>query len=193
MLTLWSYVFLALAHRYDMILHTAVQWLKQNINQSLNSQKTPHILPSGVSYGLSVVKILQKFNCVIVAPNCTVLNADILHSSPVRAVMGCVLRYQGLTCVIFYLLTRQAMNTGWWEVDIHGCYSLVKITLGQFAHARTIGVYDVTMPVTSVRVTSQINCSDVTMLNQKRPSLATTAKSAIDICFQRNCAFRDTK
>ena len=26
------------------------------------------------------------------------------------------------------ILTRYAMNTGWWEIDIHGCYSLVKIT-----------------------------------------------------------------
>ena len=24
-------------------------------------------------------------------------------------------------------LTRKAVNTGWWEIDIHGCYSLVKI------------------------------------------------------------------
>ena len=61
----------------------------------------------------------------------------------------------------------------------------------QFARARTIDEYDVTMPVSSVRATSQINCSDVTMLNQKRRSLATMAKSAIDDCFQRNCAFRD--
>ena len=32
---------------------------------------------------------------------------------------------------------------------------------------------NVTMPVPHVRVTSQINCGDVTMLSQKRPSLAT--------------------
>ena len=24
-------------------------------------------------------------------------------------------------------LTRQAVNTAWWEIDINGCYSLVKI------------------------------------------------------------------
>ena len=24
-------------------------------------------------------------------------------------------------------LTCQAVNTGWWEIDIHGCYSIVKI------------------------------------------------------------------
>ena len=39
------------------------------------------------------------------------------------------------------------------------------------------------MLVSYIRVTSQINCGDVTMLNQKRLSLATTAKSAIDDFF----------
>ena len=27
----------------------------------------------------------------------------------------------------FWFLTRKAVNTGWWEIDIHACYSLVKI------------------------------------------------------------------
>ena len=39
------------------------------------------------------------------------------------------------------------------------------------------------MLVSYIRVTSQINCGDVTILTQKRLSLATTAKSAIDNCF----------
>ena len=55
--------------------------------------------------------------------------------------------------------------------------------LRQFARARTIDEYDVTMLVSYIRVTSQINCGDVTILNQKSLSLATTAKSAIDNCF----------
>ena len=55
--------------------------------------------------------------------------------------------------------------------------------LRQIARARTIDEYDVTMPVSYIRVTSQINCGDVTILNQKRPSLATMANSAIDNCF----------
>ena len=57
--------------------------------------------------------------------------------------------------------------------------------LRQFARARTIDEYDVTIPVSYIRVTSQINCGDVTILNQKRLSLATMAKSAIDNCFSR--------
>ena len=53
------------------------------------------------------------------------------------------------------------MNTGWWEIDSHGCYSLVKIAfLCQFARARTIDEYDVTMLVSPVRVTPQINYGD---------------------------------
>ena len=46
----------------------------------------------------------------------------------------------------------------------------------QFARAMTIDKYDVTIPVFRVRMTSQINCGDVTMLGQKRPPLATMAK-----------------
>ena len=48
---------------------------------------------------------------------------------------------------------------------------------------QSIDEYDVTMPVSYIRVTSQINCGDVTILNQKRLSLATMAISAIDNCF----------
>ena len=78
------------------------------------------------------------------------------------------------------------MNTGWWDNDIHGCYSLVKIAFVPIcAWARTIDEYDVLMPVSYIRVTSQINCGDVTILNQKRLSLATMAKSAVDNYFSR--------
>ena len=66
---------------------------------------------------------------------------------------------------------------------IHGCYSLVKFALRQFARARTIDECDFAMPVPRFRVTSQINCGDATKRNQKRPSLATMAKWAIGGCF----------
>ena len=36
--------------------------------------------------------------------------------------------------------------------------------LRQFARARTIDEYNVTMPVSRIRMTSQINCDDVTVL-----------------------------
>ena len=37
------------------------------IFQTLNSQNTPHILPSQVSYGVSIVKNLEKSDRVIAA------------------------------------------------------------------------------------------------------------------------------
>ena len=55
--------------------------------------------------------------------------------------------------------------------------------LRQFARARTIDEYDVTLTVPHVRVTSQINCGDVTVLSQKRPCIATLKKSTIDKFF----------
>ena len=57
--------------QYNTILHIALQWLGQNImiNQNLNSQKTPHTLPWRASYGMSIVRKMDKINYVI-----TVLN-----------------------------------------------------------------------------------------------------------------------
>ena len=50
--------------------HSALQWQQQNINQNLNSPKTPHSSPSWVSYGVSVVSILEKIDSVMIAPHC---------------------------------------------------------------------------------------------------------------------------
>ena len=61
------------------------------------------------------------------------------------------------------------------------------------ARARTIDEYEVAMPVTHVRMTSQINCGDVTMLSQNRPPLATIVKSAIDDCFLVELCVHDMK
>ena len=90
------------------------------------------------------------------------------------AVVVCV-----YVCLCVFSSRFLPVNTGWWEIDIHGCYSLVKIA---FARAKTIDEYDVTMLVPRYRVTSQINCDDVTMLSQNGQSLATIAKWANDVC-----------
>ena len=59
------------AVQYDLMLHylhTALQWLKQNINQNLNWKETSHISPSLViRYGVS---ILEKTDRVIMALDC---------------------------------------------------------------------------------------------------------------------------
>ena len=34
------------AVHYNTIMHTSLQWLRQNIDQGLHSQKTPHISPT---------------------------------------------------------------------------------------------------------------------------------------------------
>ena len=53
----------------------------------------------------------------------------------------------------------------------------------QFACARIIDKYDVTMSVPRICVMSQISCGDITTLSRKRPSLATMARWAIHNCF----------
>ena len=62
------------------------------------------------------------------------------------------------------------MNTGWREIDIQGCYSLLKI-----AFTPNLQVQE-----QSRNMTLQSNRGDVTMLTQKRQSLAAMVKSAID-------------
>ena len=46
-----------------MILHRT-QW--QKLNQILESQQTPHISPLRASYGVSIVRILEKIDRVII-------------------------------------------------------------------------------------------------------------------------------
>ena len=62
------------------------------------------------------------------------------------------LKYRWLSARLQFI-TRWAMNTGWWEINIHGCYSLVTIAFAP----RTIDEYDVTMLIRhrSTVVTSQ--------------------------------------
>ena len=62
-----------------MILHTALYWLKQNINHSLNSQKTSHSSPLQVSYRKApIVRIWEKTVHVIMAPRCILFSQNLL-------------------------------------------------------------------------------------------------------------------
>ena len=45
------------AVQYSMTLYTALQWWRENIDQSLYTQKTTHSSPSRASYGMSIVRI----------------------------------------------------------------------------------------------------------------------------------------
>ena len=51
-----------------MILPTG--WQQQNINQTSNSQQTPHTSPSRVSYGVFVMGSLKKIDRVVMASHC---------------------------------------------------------------------------------------------------------------------------
>ena len=65
------------AVRYNIILHTLLQWLTQNIYFSFNSQKTSHSSPVRQDMGcllwvltLPIVRILEKIDRVITVPRC---------------------------------------------------------------------------------------------------------------------------
>ena len=52
------------AVQYNMSFHTTLKWLKLNINLHLNSQMATHSLTSPVKYGVSIVSILEKIDCI---------------------------------------------------------------------------------------------------------------------------------
>ena len=54
------------------LLHTALQYQWQKVNQVLEAHQTPHTLPSWASYGVSIVKILEKIDHVTMAPRCMI-------------------------------------------------------------------------------------------------------------------------
>ena len=56
------------AAQFITILHTALRWQWQKMNQILVSQRTPHISPSRASNGVSIVRTLETINPVITAP-----------------------------------------------------------------------------------------------------------------------------
>ena len=58
------------AVQYNRIFHTALHLLKQNMNQSLNEQKAPHTSAWRVSYGVSIVRILEKIDRIITTLPC---------------------------------------------------------------------------------------------------------------------------
>ena len=59
------------AVQYNMILHTSLWWLRQNINESVNPHMTPHSSPWWASYGVSFVTNLEKIDHIIMAPYCS--------------------------------------------------------------------------------------------------------------------------
>ena len=56
--------------QYNTILPTPMQWLSQNVNETLNPQKTPHSSPIRASIGASFMSNLDEIDCVIIALHC---------------------------------------------------------------------------------------------------------------------------
>ena len=52
------------------ISESGLGWPQRNVNQTSISQQTPHTSPSRTSYGVSIVRILEKTDHVITAPHC---------------------------------------------------------------------------------------------------------------------------
>ena len=57
------------AVQFNMILPSGMRW-QQNINQTSNSQQTPHTSPSWASYGMSYVRIQEKIDSILTEPHC---------------------------------------------------------------------------------------------------------------------------
>ena len=64
---------------YSMILHTALQELRQNINQRLNPQNTPHTSTWRSNYRVYFMNMLEKTDRVITAPHCTTFTEASWH------------------------------------------------------------------------------------------------------------------
>ena len=72
------------------------------------------------------------------------------------------------------------MNTGWWGIDIHGCYSLMEISFVPMCtckNNRRIWRHNASLR------TSQINRGDVTMLKQEIPFLGRWQKERSMLVF----------
>ena len=57
------------AVQFITILHNALRWQQLNVNQTSNSQQTPHSSPSRARYGVAIMRILKKIDRVITTPH----------------------------------------------------------------------------------------------------------------------------
>ena len=74
--------------QYHTLLNKVHQWIKQNISQTLKSQKTPHVWHFCVSSEMSVVNILKDKRCY----KSQTLNFQMApHTSSIWVSVGCLL------------------------------------------------------------------------------------------------------
>ena len=109
------------AVQYNVLLHTTLQKLRQDISQTLHSQNTPYIWPSRASYGVSFVRILEKIGCVIMAPQC-IFAADLVFEwimlSSARSARLCFITIFRNFCSKLFLLCYVGIKNAW-HLDMH--------------------------------------------------------------------------
>ena len=84
--------------QYNMIFHTSLQWLRQNIYQSLNPQKTPHTSSLWVSYGMYFVRNWKKIDRIIPEQHCIEMVPMIEIFSPWKTRSNLSLHIQNHGC-----------------------------------------------------------------------------------------------
>ena len=77
-----------------------------------------------------------------------------------------ILQFWNISQICFALNEASGPTASWMSVG-NSVIANIWSPLRQCVRLITIGEYDATVPVPHVHVTSQINCSDVTMLSQK--------------------------
>ena len=75
-----------------MIPFMALRWQEQNLYQTSNSQQTPLGSPSRASYGVSIVRILEKIDRVLTAPHCINIRSGTLLQINIQSTRGGVNR-----------------------------------------------------------------------------------------------------
>ena len=101
------------AVQFITISHMALWWQQQNINETSNSQQTPHTSPSRVSYGVSIMRILKKIDHVTMALDC---NSNILSRRALR------------NCGNMHMLKIDEVSwcqfcPHWWHQTLYRCLS----------------------------------------------------------------------
>ena len=97
---------------------------KQNLNQTLISQPTSNMSPSRASYGVSIVRIWVKIDCIITAPHCTwgVIPLNAIKLNPVH-----ISRVWHLFSV--HLTSRTTICYNWLDERVEFLFKLSKFQL----------------------------------------------------------------
>ena len=129
--------------QYNMILHISLEWLRQNTNQNLNTQNTPHTSPMGCLLSGIWRKLTALY---ITAPHCMFSQARELPTIHLVAVVnpGIPMEWPGLISPAYFKVRKcctsrppsitAASLTSWgWrrEARTRSCWELLEPWMGQ--------------------------------------------------------------